>query len=70
MFEVGKLYYITTGEADHAGSSIYTVVEIALPLIKVAREGGSEEIINTSSPLFHGAKPVDPKDMTGDFDEF
>ena len=69
MFEVGKPYYITTGYADHAGSSVYTIVEVNLPLIKVSSIAG-EEIINTHSPLFHSAKPVDPKDLTGDFDEF
>lgn len=57
MFEVGKDYWIETGIAENPGTSVYTLVEIDLPLIKV-ENGGGTVILNTHSPLFHSAKPV------------
>jgi hypothetical protein len=62
MFEIGKDYWIETGIADHPGTSVYTVTEMDLPLIKV-ENGGGVQIINTHSPLFHSAKPVTAQDL-------
>lgn len=57
MFEVGKDYRITTGEGDERGYSVYTVLEVSMPLIKVSGGGGTK-IINTHSSSFVEAEPV------------
>ena len=61
MFEVGKDYWIETGSAENAGTSVYTILAVDLPLIQV-RNGGGTMILNTHSPQFHSAKPAVYKD--------
>jgi hypothetical protein len=68
MFEIGKEYWIETGPAEHAGTSVYTVIEVNLPLIRVENVEGTR-ILNTHSPLFHSAQPMSAVDMTA-LDDF
>ena len=53
MCELGDEGYIDTEYP------LWTVVEIAMPVVKFSREG-NEWIINTLSPLFVGAQPSKP----------
>ena len=58
MFEVGKDYRITTGEGGERAYSVYTLLEVALPLIMV-EDGGGAKIINTHAPNFIEAEPLE-----------
>jgi hypothetical protein len=61
MFKLGTRYDLTMCELGDEGYidteyPLWTVVEIAMPVVKFSRDG-DEWIINTSSPLFVGAQP-------------
>lgn len=60
MFEVGERYQIVLIEEGDETHSIYTVKEVAVPLIKVADGVGREYIFNTHSPSFVSANRSDP----------
>lgn len=65
MFEVGEQYEITRIEEGAEGYSVFTVIEVELPLIKVRDGADHEFIINTHSPNFVSAnKPRPPVVMT------
>jgi hypothetical protein len=56
MFEIGKVYVFTMGEADAEGSRTIDwlnckILDVNLPLVKVDRDG-DELTINTASPEF------------------
>lgn len=54
MFEIGKMYRITTRIEDTESWSHYTVLEYNPPLLKV-QGGDGITIFNTSSPGFVSA---------------
>lgn len=69
MFEVGERYEIITGLGEAEGHSVYTVLEVELPLLKVYDGAGHEYIFNTHSPSFVSAnKPraARPSRATGE----
>lgn len=61
MFEIGEKYEITTGLGEEEGHSVYTVVEVELPLLKVLDGVGHEYIFNTHSPSFVSANRRQPR---------
>lgn len=62
MFEVGKVYDIDMPYSDGGRETVhnYEAIEIDGPLVKFAVPGGGEEIINTHSSEFVGARLSGP----------
>lgn len=55
MFEVGRRYEIRTIEDGVEGFSVFTVLDVDLPLIKIRDGVGYETILNTHCPNFVSA---------------
>lgn len=60
MFVVGQDYYIVTNEGGDLSTSVWTVSEIEMPLIKLtSRHHGKNRIVNTSSASFVRAEEIE-----------
>lgn len=63
MFEVGKHYSFRmwipgTGDGTISETPVYTVNEVALPLLKIFDRVDGETVLNTSSHAFVSAREV------------
>lgn len=67
MFEAGRSYSVKMVDGEAHSQSQVTVLDMALPLLKVT-SAGREEIINVHSLHFISATPVELSD--GDDDDW
>lgn len=66
LFEVGKEYYLDFGTVEHSHTRKILVIDAKENWIKV-NENGSEELLNTLSPLMLSAKEMTPIDKDSKF---
>lgn len=65
MFEAGRSYSVKMVDGEAYSQNQVTVLDVALPLLKVMR-AGREEIINVHSLHFISAAPVESSDDDDD----
>lgn len=69
MFEPGRSYSVKMVDGEAYSQNQVTVLDVALPLLKVM-SAGKEEIINVHSLHFISATPVESSDGDDDWSEF